>query len=163
MIGGNAQFTGAAKHAVGFDTAHLDRLDQEWLAILTRRQLGADQRAWDFDASPGIRRTTDDLQRCCRVRPYVDRTQREFVRVRMLLAGDDLADDDLGERRRSRRHLLHLQPGHRERVGEFVRRHGRVAEAAEPGFGELHKFKDERVTNKDERRRTNEEKVRRGL
>jgi hypothetical protein len=51
---------------------------------------------------------------------------------------EHLGDDDAVERRRRRTQVLDLEAAHRQALGELGGRDRRIAELAQPGFGELH-------------------------
>jgi hypothetical protein len=63
MVVRKFQFARRAQHAEALDAAQLADADLERLAVVTRRQLGADQRQRHADADTRVRRTADDLQR----------------------------------------------------------------------------------------------------
>ena len=136
MVFAQLQFAGRAQHALAFDTAQLTQLDQERLAVLARRQFGADQGARHLDADPRVRRTTDDVQQAAAAN--IDLAHAQAIGIRMLDRLPDFADHDLRERWRRRSQLFHLQPAHGQRIGQLLACERRIAEFAQPGLGKLH-------------------------
>ena len=131
----NAQLAGGAQHAVAFNAAQLAQLDAKGLAIFARRQLGAHQRARHFDARPRVGRAAHDLQRLA---ARIHLAHAQTVGIGVLLRRLDFGHHDLAERRRGRAGFFHLKAAHRQGVSQLLGIQRRVAELAQPGFGELH-------------------------
>ena len=70
--------------------------------------------------------------------PASDLAHAQAVGIGVLHRLDDLGDDHACERRRDGAGVFDLQPGHGQQLGQFGGGDGRVAELAQPGFGELH-------------------------
>ena len=136
VIVGELELARRAQHAVAFHAAQLADLDVKRLAVLARRQLGADERAGHADARAGVGRAADDGEQLRTAR--IDLAHAQAVGIRVGLGLLDFAHDDAGERRRGRPGLFHLQARHGERVGQLPRAQGRIAEFAQPGFRKLH-------------------------
>ena len=125
-----------AQHALALDAAQLAELDEEGLAVVARRQLGADQRQRHLDADARVGRAAHDVEQGAL--PRVDLAHAQAIGVGMLHRFLDLADHDLGEGRRHRPALFDLEAAHRERLGQFGAGKRRVAELAQPGLWKLH-------------------------
>ena len=136
MVLAELEFARRAQHALALDATQLPELDQERLAIVTGRQLGAHQRARDLDTDARIRCTAHDVEQGAL--PDIDLAHAQPIGIRMLLGRLDLADHDEAERRCGRLALLDLEPTHGERLGQFGAAERRVAEFAQPGLGKLH-------------------------
>jgi hypothetical protein len=112
------ELAGRAHHAVRELAADLRLLDPE-----VAGQDGAGERHRHAVADLVVLGAADD--RLHARGPQVDRADRELVGVRVLGAGQDLADHDGGERRGAgRRHVLHLEAEEGDGAGQF--RHRRV-------------------------------------
>ncbi|ABA47491.1 hypothetical protein BURPS1710b_1895 [Burkholderia pseudomallei 1710b] len=139
VVFGKLQFARRAEHPLALDAAQLRQLDREGrAAFFGGRQLRADERDRHLDARRDIRRAADDLQR--RAGAGVDLANVELVGIRMLDHLEHAADDDLLGRRRGRAQRLDLEPRHRQRVRQLVRRQLRVDKGSQPGFRELHGY-----------------------
>ena len=138
VVVGELELARRAQHAAALDAADLADLDPERLAraLLRRRQLGADQRARRLHAGAHVGRAADDGERLGRA--DVDLADAQAIGVRVRRDRQHLGDDDAAERRRDRAQVLDLEPGHRQPLGELGRADRRIAELAQPGFGELH-------------------------
>ncbi|MCY1374092.1 hypothetical protein D9M69_614090 [compost metagenome] len=138
MVFAQAEFTRRAQHALALDAAQLAQLDEERLAVFTRRKLGADEGARHLDADTRIGRTAHDVQQGAL--PHVDLAHAQAIGIRVLHGFLDFADHDARERRRHRTALFDFEAAHGERFGQCGAVEGRVAELAQPGFRELHLF-----------------------
>ena len=140
MVVGQLQLARRAQHAEAVDAAQLADLDGEGRAALfRRRQLGTDQCQRHADAHTRVGRAADDLQRPVgRMRAGQHLAHAQAVGIGVLHRLDDLGHDHALARRRHGAGVFHLQPGHGQQVGQFGGGDGRVAELAQPGFGELH-------------------------
>ena len=139
VVLGELELARRAEHAAALDAADLADLDAKRLGVVAlarRRQLGADARQRHLDAGAHVRRAADDLQRLAAAGVHL--ADAQLVGVRMLGDLEHLGDDDAVERRRRRPQVLDLEPGHGQPLGELGGRDRRIAELAQPGFGELH-------------------------
>ena len=151
------QLTRRTQHAETLDTAQLAHIDLERRDIGRRiggtRQLGAHQRQRHADARPRVRRTAHHLQQASgRMRARIDAANLQLVGVRMRRCGHDGADDDAVERGRHRAQRFDLHARHRQQLGQGRGRQRRIAEGAQPAFGELHRCLAQR--NCDRKRRS---------
>ena len=90
-----------------------------------------------LEASARIRCAADDLQRLTAADRHPADTQ--LVRVRVLLAGDDFADDDAVECGADRFDPFDLEAGHRQSVAEPVTVRLDRDKFAQPVFGKFHR------------------------
>eukprot|EP01032_Pedospumella_encystans_P036339 gene36339-41117_t len=112
----------AGAHALRLDAAQLAHLDQERLAVFTlnivcgapNARVGTHQRTRNADADARIGRAADDVQQLGLTHVHLADTQA--VGIGMLLCFLDLADHDVGKRRRYGLELFHLQARHGERL-----------------------------------------------
>jgi len=141
VVLGQLELARRAQHAEALDAAQLALADLERLAVLARRQFGADGGERNADASTRVGGTADDLQRAVRaVRTGIDRAHAQLVGVRVLFGFEDLGDDDAVEGGRDGALLFDFHAGHRQQMGQRIAAQFRVAELAQPRFGELHCF-----------------------
>ena len=123
------------EHAEGFDAAHLGPLDTH------AGELSADQGAGDLHAGGDIGRAADYLQGSIQTRlAHVHPAELQLVGIGMFLRRQHEGHDDLGEGRRGGAHLLDLETGHGQKVRQFPAVQGRIDQAAQPVFGELHDY-----------------------
>src|SRR5437763_1891684 len=73
-----------------------------------------------------------------RVAAGIDPAKSEPVRIGMLGGLKDLPDYDLVESGRDRFDRFDVEPAHGEHVREFLRRHFRIDERAQPAFWKFH-------------------------
>ena len=139
MVFRQLEFAGRAEHALAFHAAQLAHLDEERLAVVAGRQLGAHQRARHLDAHTRIGRATHDVEQG--TLPHVHLAYAQAVRIGVLHGFLDFAHHNVGKRRRHGSQLFNLQAGHGQRVGEFLGGQRGVAKFAQPGLGELHSEK----------------------
>ena len=133
---GQLELAGRAQHALTLDAAQLAHLDQKGFTVLAGRQLGTDQGDRHLDTNAGIRRATDDIEQL-RL-SHIDLAHAQTVRIGVLHRLLDFAHNDVAKRRRDGLDLFNFKAGHGERFGQLLGGQGRVAEFAQPGFGELH-------------------------
>ena len=112
-------------HSGGFDAAQLGLAE-----LLAARHGRAREGDGDGLTRGDVRRAADD-------RPLavagVHGADGQPVGVRVLLGGDDAADDEaLGRRRADRAHAFHLDGPHREQVGDLLGRQAGIAVLAQP-------------------------------
>ena len=88
----DAQFVFGAKHAQRLHAADFRTLDLELLVAAVGVEHRADRRAKDFQTRAAVGGAADDLQRFGGA--DIDRGQVQVVRIGMVRAGHDLADDD---------------------------------------------------------------------
>ena len=120
------ELLGRAKHAKGFDTTQLGRLDTK------TSQVGANQRTGNPDSGSGIGGATDNLQQLAL--PGIHLADTQFVGIRMLFRLDDLRNHHFGEHGGDAALLFHFQPRHGEQMPQRVRIEGRTDETAQPEF-----------------------------
>jgi hypothetical protein len=106
------------------------------LLDLDARQSGADPRTGNLHAGGNIRRTADDLQRTGL--PDIDRAELQLVGIGMFLDAQHFRHDDTRKVGAGGTALLDFEAGHGQQMAEFVGGECGIAEAAQPGFGELH-------------------------
>jgi hypothetical protein len=95
-----------------------------------------DQRARHLDAGAHVGRAADDRQRFTAA--DIDLAQAQAIGIGMVRDREHAGDDDAAKRRRDRPQRFDLEAGHGEPFGELGGRDRRIAEFAQPGFGELH-------------------------
>ena len=88
----DAQFVLGAEHAQRLHAADFRTLDLELLVAAVGVEHRADRRAEDLQPRTAVGGAADDLQRFGG--SDIDRGQVEVVRIGMVRAGHDLADDD---------------------------------------------------------------------
>ena len=130
VILGQAEFARRAEHAEALDAAYLGALD------LDARQFGADPRARHLHAGGDIRRATNDLQRTGFA--DIDGAELELVGIGVLIDAQHLGHDDTRKVGAGATAFLDFEAGHGQQMAQFVGRERGIAEAAQPGFGELH-------------------------
>ncbi len=132
-----AELARRAQHAARLDPAQLRLADLERRRGARRgRKARAYKGARHLLPRGDIRRAAYDLQRLARPRVHLGDAQLVGIRMR----GDalDQRDDHALERARDRRHLLHLEAAHRERVREALDRHVDAHQLLEPLQRDLH-------------------------
>ncbi len=119
-----------AQHAEGLDAAQLGLLDLEvaW-------QFGADHGERDLDAGACVRRATYHLEGFLAVADLAD---AQFVGVRVLFGGEDLAHDDAAELAGSGGYAVDFKAGHGQAGDQFITGDLRVYPTAQPLFTEFH-------------------------
>ena len=130
------QLARRAQHAFAFHTTQLAELDEERLAVFSRRQFGANKRARHLDSDACVGCAADDVQQDAL--PDIDLTNLQAIGIRMLRGFLDFTNYDLRERRRGEAPLFDLETAHRECVSQLDTAEWRVAELAQPGLGKLH-------------------------
>ena len=106
MVRRQLQFARRTQHALALDATQLADLDQKRFPILTRWQLGADQRHRHLDADPRIGRTAHDVKQFGLTDIHLAHAQA--IGVGVLHCLPDLAHDNLGKGRRHGREVFNL-------------------------------------------------------
>ncbi len=131
-VDGQPELVAGAEHPVADDAHLLGALD----APVTGQD-GPWQRDRDPLAGGDVRRPADDLERLpC---PDVHRRQREPVGARVLLDGQQLADDDVAPVGAPRLDALDLHPEHRQALGEDLGGEVDVDVLAQPAERDPHR------------------------
>jgi hypothetical protein len=110
MVFRQLEFAGRAQHALAFHAAQLAHLDEERLAVVAGRQLGAHQRARHLDAHTRIGRATHDVEQG--TLPHIHLAHAQAVRIGVLHGFLDFAHHNVGKGRRHGSQLFNLQAGH---------------------------------------------------
>ena len=132
LVGGESQFGRRAEHALGFNAAQFGSGNGQ-LTGQTRPDRG--ERGLQTQA--GIGRSTDHLHLC--IATNADAADPQLIGIGMRFHGQDLADHDLGKRRRSRLHAVHFEPRHGETRHQVGRGDLDVHMLQQPGFAEFHR------------------------
>jgi len=130
MILRETQVLRRAQHAARLDAPDLRLLD------FHPREPRPQQRHRRFHSDDDIERPAYD--RKGGVAAGIDPAKSEPVRIGMLGGLKDLPDYDLVESGRDRFDRFDVEPAHGEHVREFLRRHFRIDERAQPAFWKFH-------------------------
>ena len=126
------QLARRTQHPAALDATHLGDAD-----LHAARQLGPRQRTRYLDPGGDVGCAADDLMRSRAT--DVHPAHRQLVGVRMALHLEHLRHHHLREGRRHRHALLHLESGHRQRMGECIAGERRIGVGPQPPFGEFHR------------------------
>ena len=117
-IGRQAQLGGRAQHALGFDAANFSHFDGQRGFACFGRKSASRQDERHLVARLKILRTANDLALALAV---VDAAERKLVGIRMLVAGDDLGDDDAVHFSADFFHPFDFQSEQGQAPGQFFR------------------------------------------
>ena len=131
------EFAGRAQHALALHTPQLAQLDEEGLAVFTRRQFRPHQSNWHANANPCVGSTADNIEQGGLA--DIHQANPQPVGIGVLRRFADLTHHHLAKWRCGGHSLLDLHAGHGQGVGELFRRKRRVAKLAQPAFRKLHK------------------------
>ncbi len=139
--GADAQFVFGAEHAQRFDSANLAALDLELLVAAVRVEHGTHRGAQHLEAGAAVGCSAHDLQRLRS--PRVDRRNVQMVRIGVVRAGQDFADDHAAQPAPDGLDLLEtldFESDVREDRRNLFGRQIDVDVAFEPVIGDIHRF-----------------------